>query len=462
MIDVDKISAVQIADFTGGKLIGEDVALTSATTDSREAYEGALFIGIKGERVDGNDFATDFLKNGGSCAVVEKDIDVPAGKTAIRVTDTKKAIRDIAEFYRTCLDIDVVAVTGSVGKTSTKEMLNSVVSRGFKTFATNGNFNNEIGVPLTVFQLDSSLEKAIVEMGMSNIGEISRLTKIAKPQVAVITNVGTAHIGNLGSRENILKAKLEVLECLDSNGVAILNGDDHMLWGCRENIAHKTFYYGIENSDADYVAYDVKADAEGSSFKVKIHGKEVSFYVPVAGIHHVQNAMAAIICGLWFGMNAEDIQKGVSAYKTTGMRQKEIQIGKVKIIEDCYNASLDSMKSSMNVLEAVSKGGRSVAVLADMLEQGEHSEYLHRQVGAYAALKDVEVLVCVGKDSVYIADEARKCGISCVYEFACNSEASEFLCDCIKDGDVVLFKGSRGMKLEEVSVALQDFLKGRI
>ena len=455
---MDKISVKAIADFIGGKLKGNDILIDRATTDSREAKEGTLFIGIKGERVDGNDFATDFLKNGGSCAVVEKDVEIPDGKCVIRVEDTKKAIRDIAEFYRTKLDIDVVAVTGSVGKTSTKDMLNSVISKSFTTFATIGNFNNEIGVPLTVFQLDSSFEKAIVEMGMSNLGEISRLTKIAKPQVAVITNIGTAHIGNLGSRENILKAKLEVLECLD--GVAVLNGDDEYLWGAKENITHKKIYYGIENENADYVAYDVVSDNKGSSFKLKINDSEHSFFVPVVGLHHIYNAMAVIICGLHFGMNTEDISMGVSAYETSGMRQKEIKIGNIKLIEDCYNASSDSMRSSLNVLKSVSGNKRSIAVLGDMLEQGDFAEENHRLVGKYVSSTGTDALVCIGNDARYIADEARKNNVENIFEFSTNEEASEFLCKYIMDGDTVLFKASRGMALEKVSSALQEFLKG--
>lgn len=455
---MDKISVKDIAAFAGGTLIGEDVYVTSATTDSREAKDGAMFIGIKGERADGNDFASDFLKKGGSCAVVEKDIEVPEGKCAIRVEDTKKAIRDIAEFYRTKLNIDVVAVTGSVGKTSTKEMLNSVISKAFNTYATKGNFNNEIGVPLTVFQLDSSFEKAIVEMGMSNLGEISRLTKIAKPHVAVITNIGTAHIGNLGSRENILKAKLEVLECLSD--LAVLNGDDEYLWGAKESISQKTLYYGIENKNADYVAYDVISDDNGSNFKLTIDGTEYGFYVPVVGLHHVYNAMAAIICGLHFGMKVDDIISGVEEYRTTGMRQKEIVIGDIKLIEDCYNASSDSMKSSLNVLKSLAGRKRSIAVLGDMLEQGDFAEENHRLVGNYAASSDTDTLVCVGSDAKFIADEARKNGVKNVYEFSENLQASKFLKEYVKDGDVVLFKASRGMKLEEVSAALQEFLKG--
>lgn len=460
MIILDKISIRRIAGFIGGNLIGEDKYIDSVTTDSREAKEEAMFIGIKGERADGNDFAADFLKNGGSCAVVEKDIDIPSGKSVIRVEDTKKAIRDIAEFYRTTLDTDIIAVTGSVGKTSTKDMLNSVISGGFNTFATRGNFNNEIGVPLTIFQLDSSYTKAIVEMGMSSLGEISRLTKIAKPQAAVITNIGTSHIGNLGSQENILKAKLEVLECLDSDGIVVLNGDDKFLWGSKNSISHKTVYYGIENTSADYIAYDVMCNDRGSTFKVKIEGNEYEFHIPIVGIHHIYNAMAAIICGLHFGMSVEKIREGVADFTPSGMRQKEIRIGKIKLIEDCYNASTDSMQSSLNVLKTLSQNARGIAVLGDMLEQGDFAEQNHRLVGGYAANSGADTIVCIGNDAKYIADEAKKQGISNVYEFENNSQASEFLCQYVKDGDVVLFKASRGMKLEEVSSALQIFLKG--
>ncbi len=456
---LDKISVKEIADFIGGILIGEDVYITSATTDSRESDEGALFIGIKGERADGNDFATDFLNNGGSCAVVEKDIEVPLGKCTIRVDDTKKAIRDIAEFYRTKLDLQVVAVTGSVGKTSTKDMLNCVLSQAFNTFATKGNFNNEIGVPLTIFQLDSSYSKAVVEMGMSNLGEISRLTKIAKPQVAVITNIGTSHIGNLGSRENILKAKLEVLECL--SGTAILNGDDEYLWDAKDSIEHKTIYYGIENKQADYVAYNVECNDKGSSFKLKIDGCEHNFYIPVVGMHHIYNVMASVICGLQFGMDIDSIKKGVAGFVTSGMRQREIQVGSIKLIEDCYNASPDSMKSSLSVLKSLSANCRSVAVLGDMLEQGDFAEENHRLVGKYVALSGADTLVCVGKDVEYTIDEAKKLGVSNLYKFDNNAQASQFLCDYVNDGDVILFKASRGMKLEEISASLQEFLKGK-
>ena len=457
---MDRISTGRIADFIGGRHIGADRFITKITTDSRNCTEGTMFIGIKGERVDGNDYAASFLQNGGTCAVTEKDIDIPDGKSVIRVGDTRKAIRDIAEYYRTTLDINIVGVTGSVGKTSTKDMLGAVISQGFKTFVTKGNFNNEIGVPLTVFELDSTYEKAVIEMGMSNFGEISRLTKIAKPDVAVITNIGTAHIGNLGSRENILKAKLEILEGMPHDGPVVLNGDDDMLWNVRNKIDRRIVYCGIENKDCDFVAYDIYSDKYGSRFKISIDGYEYEFVINTAGRHHIYNAMTAIVCGLHFGMNIKDIKKGVGEFAPTGMRQKEIRIGGITLIEDCYNASADSMKSSLETLKSLCGDTRSIAVLGDMLEQGSFAEKNHRKVGEYAAQYNVGTLVTVGRDAHYIADSAKLNGVKNVFEFEDNSSATDFLSSYVKDGDTVLFKASRGMKFEEISAGLQELLKG--
>lgn len=457
---MDKLSVKRIADYIGGRLMGEDCFVDAVTTDSREAREGTMFIALKGERADGNDFATVFLQNGGTCAVVEKDVEIPDGKSAIRVDDTHTAIRDIARFYRETLDINAIGVTGSVGKTSTKDMLLSVISQGFETYATKGNFNNEIGVPLTVFGIDSNCEKAIIEMGMSAPGEISRLTAIAKPDVAVITNIGTAHIGNLGSRENILRAKLEILESMSKDGLVVLNADDILLWGAKDSITLKTVYCGIDNKNADFVAYDVISDGNGSSFKVKIDGKECEFAINVAGRHHIYNALAAIVCGLHYGMATEDIIKGVAEFTPSGMRQKEIGVNGIRLIEDCYNASADSMRSSLETFRSVSGKSRSVAVLGDMLEQGSFAEDNHRLVGKYVADYGIDALVTVGRDACYIADEAKKLGVKNVYEFENNNLAGEFLLKYLEKGDAVLFKASRGMRLEEISAYLQNNLKG--
>ncbi len=458
---LDNLSLKSISDFIGGNLVGDDKIINKITTDSRITDGQVLFVGIKGDRFDGNDFAKSFLENGGTCAVSEKDFEVPNGKAAIFVDDTKKALRDIAEYYRVKLGLDVIGVTGSVGKTSTKDMLNSVIGCGFKTFATKGNFNNEIGVPLTVFELDSTVEKAIIEMGMSSLGEISVLTKIAKPKIAVITNIGTAHIGNLGSRENILKAKLEILEGLQPNGTLITNADDDMLVTVKDKLNCKIVYVAIEKADADYVAYDILTDANGSSFKVKIKNKEYEFKINVVGKHHIYNALSAIACGIELGMEVKDIIKGVSNFAPSGMRQKEIKVGRVTLVEDCYNASTSSMDSSLCMLSAMANKRRTIAVLGDILEQGNFAEENHRKVGEYAINHKINTLVTVGNDAKYIADEVRKNGNNNVYEFENNNSAAEFLGNYILDDDVVLFKASRGMKFEEISSKLQELLKGR-
>lgn len=457
---MDKVVISKIADYIGGIFMGEDGFITAVTTDSRNSFENAMFVGLKGERVDGNDFALDFLKKGGKCAVVEKDISVPAGKSIIKVENTKKALGKIAEYYRQCIDVDVVGVTGSVGKTSTKDMLHCVLSHGFKSNATKGNFNNEIGVPLTIFDLDSSYDKAVVEMGMNNLGEIARLTNIAKPKVAVITNIGTAHIGNLGSKENILRAKMEISESMSDDDLLILNGDDPMLWGNRYNVKIPALYYGIQNKECDFVAYDIKVDKDGSTFKVDIGGFPYDFKLNVEGNHHVYNALAAIACGIRYDMNIEKIQEGIFDFTPSGMRQKKFTVSGITFIEDCYNASTDSMKSALETLDTMEGESRKIAVLADILEQGEFAEENHKTVGEYVAQTGVNALITVGTDSLYIAKTALEKGVTDVHSFKENMVATEFLKTFVQKGDIILFKGSRGMKLEEVSTALQEHLKG--
>lgn len=458
---LEKLSIKDISEFIGGKFIGTDCYIDKITTDSRVVDGKSMFVAIKGEKADGNDYAADFLNKGGICAVVEKEIEIPKGKSVILVNDTKKALRDIAEYYRKQLDVEIVGVTGSVGKTSTKDMLMSVLSCGFKTFATKGNFNNEIGVPLTIFELDSSYEKAVIEMGMSNFGEISRLTKIVKPSVAVITNIGTAHIGNLGSRENILRAKLEIVEGLKENGVLIVNGDDELLANAGKYTNGKIIYYGVDNKNDDLYAYDIVSNDKGSVFKVKIKKVSYEFKINVVGRHHIYNALAAIACGIYFGMAPGDMIKGVAEFAPSGMRQREIDINGIKIIEDCYNASTSSMESSLCVLKEISKNNRSIAVLGDVLEQGEFAEKNHREIGKYVLKFGINTLVTVGKDALYIADEAKKEGNKNVFSFSDNKSAAEFLSSYLKSNDTVLFKASRGMKFEQISEQLQLLLKGR-
>ena len=450
------ISLEKIALATDGTLIGDVCEITSITTDSRDVRSGGLFVALSGERFDGNDFATAYLEAGGQAAVVSREIDVPKGKSAVLVKDTKLALLKIAKYYRSTFPIPVVGITGSVGKTSTKEMVASVLDTQYNVLKTDKNFNNEIGAPLTIFRLNGEHTVAVCEMGMNNFGEISRISDAVMPNIAIITNIGTAHIGNLGSQENILKAKLEVCENLADDGCLILNGDDKLLWGIKDTNPCKKIYYGIENKEADVVAENIVLNTEYSTFSYK--GME--FTVPIAGVHHIYNALSAISAGEILGISPDKMTEGVKKITLPEMRQKTTQIGENIIIEDCYNASCDSCKASLKVLSGYKEKGRTVAVLGDMLEQGNFAEKLHREVGAYVSECKIDMLVTVGELSRYTADEARKNG-TLTESFSNTEDASKFLIDALEKTDIVLFKASRGMKLERASETLLEHLKNK-
>lgn len=448
------ISVEEILNACSGQLLegNKNQLITNITTDSRSKERG-LFIAIRGERFDGHDFTGDFFKNGGHAVIAEKKV---SGKCVILVDDTKKALRDIAAYYRCKFNIPIVAVTGSVGKTSTKDMLSVILSQKYNTHKTMGNFNNEIGLPLTIFGLDNKHQMAVVEMGMNNYGEISRLTAIAKPSVAVITNIGTAHIGNLGSQEGILKAKLEILEGLSSDGLVILNGDDKLLYQLKGKIPYQTVFYGIDNINADLTAYDIVLGADKTKFKVNINGHEYSAVIHIAGKHHIYNALAGIIAGLHCQVNMEDIINGISRFTIGDMRQNIITVGGVKLIVDCYNASTQSMDASLKVLKQIAIG-RTIAVLGDMLEMGDYAQDAHKEVGQIVANLNIDLLVTVGNYMSITAKEAANSGIT-VKHFENNSDAGEYLLKQLQKGDTVLFKASRTMKLEEISKAVIERL----
>jgi UDP-N-acetylmuramoyl-tripeptide--D-alanyl-D-alanine ligase len=453
---LEKCTVREIAAWSGGEIFGDDtLTVGGITTDSRSGGDDALFIALKGERFDGNAFAEDFLRRG-TAVMTERRAEPPPGKAVIVVDDTRKALRDAARRYRERFEIPVVGVTGSVGKTSTKDMIASVLSRKFNTLKTQGNFNNEIGLPLTVFNLTREHQCAVLEMGMNRVGEISRLTAIARPAAAVITNIGTAHIGNLGSRRNILKAKLEILEKLEPGGIVALNGDDKMLYALKGRLPHRVIYYGIDNLKADVVATDLVLGNDKSKFKTEVNGETRAFEINAVGQHHIYNALAAIIIGLYY--NVQDVAGGVAAFTAGGMRQNIIKIGGVTLIEDCYNASAASMEAALKVLSQLSGANRAVAVLGDILEQGAYAEKTHRQVGAAVAAFEIGQLVTVGKDARYIADEARQRGVSNIVSFDGNAEAARYLEQEVRQGDTVLCKASRGMRFEEISAALQASL----
>ena len=359
------------------------------------------------------------------------------------VEDTRKALLSLASYYRSLFDIPVVGLTGSVGKTTTKEFVASVLSKGYNTLATKGNFNNDIGVPLTIFGLEPSTEAAVVEMGMSNFGEIEVLSKCARPDIAIITNIGTSHIEFLGSQEGILKAKTEIFKGLSKNGKVILNGDDPYLWGIKDSLEFDAIYFGMENPSCDLVATDIKPDENGSLFKCE--GKE--YRINPVGVHNIYNALASIAVGKILGLSYEKIYAGLKAYVPGGIRQNIVSAKGYKVINDCYNSSPQSVKAALGVLDTLA-AQRRIAVLGSIGELGEKSKELHLDIGTYVSDSKTDILITVGEDAKYIA-ECAKCDQK--YSFGTTDEAIELLGKLVKQDDAVLVKASRFMKFEVIS-----------
>ena len=435
-----------------------DELIHAVSTDTRTITEGAVFVALKGERFDGHKFVSAAVDGGAVCCIVNRDGGNFGNLPVILVDDTAKALMDLAACYRSKFRIPVIGITGSVGKTSTKEMIASVLSQSYKTHMTKGNFNNEIGLPLTVFDLMKEDEIMVLEMGMSAFGEISRLTAVAKPDTAVITNIGLSHIEHLGSREGIRKAKFEILEGLQTDGTVILNADDDMLWDYRGDINFETLYFGIHNKNSDLTAYDIRSYSDGSEFTCRIDGEPYKFFVSVPGEHHIYNALAAILVGLKYDIEIDDIKKGICGFAPSGLRQTVIELPRYTIIRDCYNASPASMKSGLEVLSLTNTVGRRVACLADMLELGDVSEDAHKTVGSLAVQYGVDCLIAIGREAHNIARGAEKAGMSPadIYEFDSNEEAKRKLPEILKKDDVILVKGSRGMRLEEIADAISE------
>lgn len=446
-----------IIKVTNGKLIigNEELECENFSKDTRTIQKGDIYLGIKGEKFDGNAFWKQALDNGAD-AVIIQDIEVTeeekvkySNKTIILVQDTLKALYEIAKYKRSLYDIPVVAITGSVGKTSTKDMIASVVNTKFKTLKTEGNNNNNIGLPFTILRLKDH-EAMVVEMGMNHFGEISLLTDIAKPTLAVITNIGTSHIGNLGSRENILKAKLEILEGMKIPRV-IINNDNDLLhdWYEKNKDEIEIHTIGIENN-SELMAKEIELGEESSKFKAISNEDKTEIQVPVAGTHFVYNALCAMEVGRVLGIATNQIQDGIAKFELTKKRMdiRKLENGAI-IINDAYNASYESMRASIEFL-AKHTGTRKIAVLGDMFELGEYSEELHRNVGKEVASHDIDVLICAGENSKYIIEEAQKNKKIETFYFHNNEEIVEKLTQELRNGDVVLVKASNGMKFFEI------------
>ena len=438
-------TAKEIAMVTNGVLAGNDAEISSVSTDTRTIESGALFIAIKGESFDGNDFIGKAFENGAAAAVsdVEKR-DLNVENPVVYVENSRIAQLKLARYYRDKFAVRICGVTGSVGKTSTKDMIFAVLSARYPTLKTEGNFNNDIGLPRTLFRLNDSYKAGVIEMGMSGLGEISALSGAAHPDCAVITNIGWCHIENLKTRENILKAKLEILDGMDKSSPLIINGDDEMLRTV--SLDRKMIRYGFDKSN-DVFADEIVHEKDGEKFTLCYKGKRYPAAVSVVGEHHISNALAAFCVGIEFGMTPEEIIPAFLNYEASGMRQKIEKRGEYTLILDCYNASPTSMQSSLSVLGTMS--GRKIAVLGDMLELGEMSRQLHAGLAEYVE-KNSDIAFLFGSEMKALRDELFKREYP-VFHSESKSELTELLVQNLKSGDNVLFKGSRGMKLEEIA-----------
>lgn len=459
------LTLCNIAEACGGKLyyrgIEQEAAaceVAGVVLDSRQVEQNYLFIATKGERVDGHSFIPQVLEKGAAGVVCET---VPEDMKGcfILVEDSFQALKDIARFYREQLDITVVGITGSVGKTSTKEFIASVLSVKYEVLKTAGNFNNEVGLPLTILKITDQHQVAVVEMGISDFGEMHRLSEIAKPDVCVITNIGQCHLENLKSRQGILKAKTEIFDFMKEDGLVCINGDDDMLETIEEVRGRKPMTFGLKESNRVYADMVENKGLFGSSAKVHIDDVDFAVEIPLPGEHMVYNALAAACVGRVLGLTMEEIAKGIGQVQPVGGRSHLIRLEDKVIIDDCYNANPVSMCAAIDLLTTALT--RKVAILGDMFELGEKEKEMHGQVGRYAIEKDIDVTICIGDLSrnMYEAacQKAEEKGISkeSIYYFAGKKEFLEKRREILQKDDTVLVKASHGMAFEEIVKVLE-------
>ena len=430
-----------------------DMMIDNISTDTRTVNEGSVFLALKGARFDGHDFAAKAMELGAQAVITERAVE---GARCIIVDSTAKALLDLAGYYRDRFDIHLVGVTGSVGKTTTKDMIALVVAQKYKTLKTQGNLNNEIGMPKTLFGLDKDTQAAVIEMGMSARGEISRMSMCCKPTVCVITNIGVSHIEKLGSQENILAAKLEILDGAKQGAPLILSMDDKFLANAEVHGLRKVYYYSVKNKNCDVYAKNIISKGGGVNFDICFGMQIVHARLNCIGVHNVKNALAAFCVGLALEVPVDDILTGIESFRPEGLRQNITRKSGINFVVDCYNAAPDSMKSSISMLDQVETDGMRYCILADMLELGEKSSEFHKTVGKYVAQSNADRLYCYGELARNYIIGAVENGFDrnrCMH-FSDRDELADYLKSKLKNGDSVLLKGSRGMALEEVFKAL--------
>ena len=451
------LSIEEIQKACNGRLISGNKSeiVEGFSKDTREIKDGYIYIGIQGENFDGNSYYKQAIENGAIGCIIEEhyekniDLETVKNKNIIIVKNSIKALQDIATYRRAQYSIPVVAITGSVGKTSTKDIIASTLSQKYKVLKTEGNNNNHIGLPLTILKLKDQ-EIITVEMGMNHLGEISLLTEIAKPNVCVITNIGTAHIGNLGSRENILKAKLEIIEGMDKNGIIIINNDNDLLhkWAEENKQNYNIKTYGIHNK-SDYMAYNIKEQETSVEYDINLKGEMYKIKVPVSGEPFVYNSLCAIAVSEVCNIEINQAIKGISEFELTKKRMEILKKDSITIINDSYNASYDSMKAALEYLK-ITAGNRKIAVLGDMLELGEFEQELHEKVGEEVAKNKIDILITIGERAKHIARKAQEMGAKTIYTYDNNKQAAQNIKSILKPNDTILFKASNSMKLSNI------------
>lgn len=432
------------------------------TTDTRKVEEGMLFVALKGEKFDGHDFIAEAAKKGAIGAIVNKDYDVSRLEDVeidiLAVNDTLKAYQDLAKLWRSKFSIPVIGITGSNGKTTTKDLTAAVLSGKWNVLKTQANFNNEIGLPMTLLQLNKSYDAAVVEMGMRGLGQIKLLTDIAKPTIGVITNVGETHMELLGSIENIAKAKSEMAQAIEIDGKVVLNADDEHVAKMHEVTKARPIYFGI-NHAADVKAFNVKTVGEGKTeFDAFIGENMAHFTLNMLGIHNVYNCLAALAVGYACGLTIEEMQKGLASFKPTAMRFEYKKVGDFNVINDAYNASPMSTKAALSNLAKVTDG-RKILVMGDMFELGSVEVKAHEDIAVQAKEAGVSIIVTRGTLTQNTARKAREIGIPEVYECANHEEAVATLKKVLQKDDTVLFKGSHGMHMEKIIELLENEYK---
>ena len=461
------ITCSRLAKWCGGVLPNEhgaDLLIDGICTDSREADETTVFCALRGERVNGHDYIENALAAGCRCILCETSVPAieQAQAVAVVVEDTELALAQFANSYGKLIPFHGVGVTGSVGKTTTKEMIASVLSVDHKTFKTAGNHNSLVGMPLSMLEIPADTQWAVLEMGMSGFGEIERLSNTAEPEIAVITNIGSSHMEMLGSRKNICRAKLEILSGLKNGGTLILNGDEPLLAGIGGK-NYRTIYVSLERENCDFFAKNIRVENGYTQFDlVWEQGTVKDLQINVMGRHNVYGALFAFAVGVTSGMAVENVRAGLLNFATGGLRQEITPCGDMIFLEDCYNASPESMKAALEVLQTYCKqtARRGVAVLGDMLELGTQSCEMHRSIGALVARMNIDCLVALGSLGKQIAHGARRAGMDRVIELDLTDGASceataDALCEYLQPCDAVLFKASRGMGFERVIGALK-------